>query len=223
MHLRAASGRANVTGRVAMTRRSGCKDASFPRSTEHRAGIPPTSAMPSSTQEYPMKKLLTRALLLVTLLAPVAAFAQTAVTANPNHQKMLLGSTWYETANKRLVYDFWRTVFEAGQVQYAPMYMDKNYIQHNPNVANGRDAFIAFLTAFVKPTPVQPRVQLPLVAITADGDLVTLVSVRTLPNPNKPGTTYTTTWFDMFRIEKGLIKEHWDPDTIAGRASTGGQ
>lgn len=84
-------------------------------------------------------------------------------------------------------------MFEAGQVQYAPMYMDKNYIQHNPNVANGRDAFIAFLTAFVKPTPVQPRVQLPLVAITADGDLVTLVSVRTLPNPNKPGTTYTTT------------------------------
>ncbi|AGH75903.1 hypothetical protein NY99_16380 [Xanthomonas phaseoli pv. phaseoli] len=170
-----------------------------------------------------MKKLLSRTLLLVMLVAPMAAFAQTAVTANPNHQKMLLGSTWYETANKRLVYDFWRTVFEAGQVQYAPMYMDKNYIQHNPNVANGRDAFIAFLTAFVKPTPVQPRVQLPLVAITADGDLVTLVSVRTLPNPNKPGTTYTTTWFDMFRIEKGLIKEHWDPDTIAGRASTGGQ
>lgn len=102
-----------------------------------------------------MKKLLSRALLLVMLIAPMAAFAQTAVTANPDHQKMLLGSTWYETANKRLVYDFWRTVFEAGQVQYAPMYMDKNYIQHNPNVANGRDAFIAFLTAFVKPTPVQ--------------------------------------------------------------------
>ncbi|AVQ05565.1 TPA: SnoaL-like domain-containing protein [Xanthomonas vasicola pv. zeae] len=169
-----------------------------------------------------MKKLPTRALLLVMLVAPVAAFAQTAVTANPNHQKMLLGSTWYETANKRLVYDFWRTVLEAGQVQYAPMYMDKNYIQHNPNVANGRDAFIAFLTSLVKPTPVQPRVQLPLVAITADGDLVTFVSVRTLPNPNKPGTTYTTTWLDMFRIEKGVIKEHWDTDTISG-PSTGGQ
>ena len=122
-----------------------------------------------------MKQLFSRALLLVMLLAPMAAFAQTAVTANPNHQKLLIGSNWSETANKRLVYDFWRIVFEAGQVQYAPMYMDKNYIQHNPNVANGRDAFIAFLTAFVPPTPVQPRVQLPLVAITADGDLVTLV------------------------------------------------
>lgn len=170
-----------------------------------------------------MKKLFIRALLLAMLVAPVAAFAQTAVTTNPSHQKMLLGSTRYETANKQLVYDFWRIVFEAGQVQYAPMYMDAHYIQHNPNVADGRDAFVTFLTSFVKPKPVQPRVQLPLVAITADGDLVTLVSVRTLPNPNKPGTTYTTTWFDMFRIENGLIKEHWDPDTIAGRASIGSQ
>ncbi|PPU06680.1 nuclear transport factor 2 family protein [Xanthomonas arboricola] len=170
-----------------------------------------------------MNKLFSRALLLVMLVAPVAAFAQTAVTENPNHQKMLLGSTWPETVNKRLVYDFWRIVFEAGQVQEAPKYMDKNYIQHNPNVANGRDAFIAFLTAFVPPTPVQARVQLPLVVITADRDLVTLVSVRTLPDPRDPGKTYTTTWFDMFRIEKGLIKEHWDPDTIAGRANSGGQ
>ncbi|MCC4599117.1 nuclear transport factor 2 family protein [Xanthomonas melonis] len=169
-----------------------------------------------------MKKIVSRALLLLMLSVPLAAFAQTAVTANPNHEKMLYGSTWQETVNKRLVYDFWRIVFEAGQVQEAPKYMDKNYIQHNPNVANGRDAFIAFLTAFVPPSPVQRRVQLPLVAITADRDLVTLVSVRTLPDPRHPGQTYTTTWFDMFRIEKGLIKEHWDPDTIAGRASSGG-
>lgn len=40
-----------------------------------------------------MNKLFSRALLLVMLVAPVAAFAQTAVTENPNHQKMLLGST----------------------------------------------------------------------------------------------------------------------------------
>ncbi|KAB7769686.1 nuclear transport factor 2 family protein [Xanthomonas maliensis] len=168
-----------------------------------------------------MKRLLTRLLLLTLLLAPVAGFAQTAVTPNPNHEKLLVGSNWYETANKRLVYDFWRIVFEAGQVQYAPMYMDKNYIQHNPNVANGRDAFIAFLTSFVKPSPIKPRVQLPLVAITADHNLVTLVSVRTLPDPRDASKTYTTTWFDMFLIENGLIKEHWDADTL--RANNSGQ
>ena len=27
------------------------------------------------------------------------------------------------------------------------------------------------------------------------------------------GAAYTTTWFDMFRIEDGKIAEHWDCDT----------
>ncbi|WP_369978477.1 nuclear transport factor 2 family protein [Xanthomonas bundabergensis] len=160
-------------------------------------------------------KIRLHAYLLALLLAfPAAsAFAQTAVTANPNHQQLLQGSDWRTTANKRLVYDFWRIVFEAGHTEYAPMYMAKDYIQHNPTVANGRDAFLQFLTAFVKPQPIQPRVQLPLVAILAEGDYVTLVSVRTLPDPKDATKTYTTTWFDMFRIQNGKIQEHWDPAT----------
>ncbi|KAB7781179.1 MULTISPECIES: nuclear transport factor 2 family protein [Xanthomonas] len=160
-------------------------------------------------------KIRFQACLLALLLAlPVAsAFAQTAVTANPNHAQLLHGEDWRTTANKRLVYDFWRIVFEAGHTEYAPMYMAKDYIQHNPNVANGRDAFLAFLTSFVKPTPIRPRVQLPLVAILAEGDYVTLVSVRTLPDPKDASKTYTTTWFDMFRIQNGKIQEHWDAAT----------
>jgi ketosteroid isomerase-like protein len=51
----------------------------------------------------------------------------------------------------------------------------------------------------------------PLVSITADGDLVVLGFVRELPDPKEPGRTYTTTWFDMFRIADGKIAEHWDP------------
>jgi predicted SnoaL-like aldol condensation-catalyzing enzyme len=27
------------------------------------------------------------------------------------------------------------------------------------------------------------------------------------------GQKYTSTWFDMFRIENGKIAEHWDPAT----------
>jgi hypothetical protein len=29
-------------------------------------------------------------------------------------------------------------------------------------------------------------------------------------DPRNPGEPYTTTWFDMFRIEDGMIAEHWD-------------
>ncbi len=161
-----------------------------------------------------MKIRLHMYLLALLLAFPAAsAFAQTAVTANPNHQQLLRGSDWRIEVNKRLVYDVLRIVFEAGHTEYAPMYMAKDYIQHNPTVANGRDAFLQFLTAFVKPQPIKPRVQLPLVAILAEGDDVTLVSVRTLPDPRDASKTYTTTWFDMFRIQNGKIQEHWDPAT----------
>lgn len=170
-----------------------------------------------------MKKLFSRAALLFMLVAPVAAFAQTAVTANPNHEKMLSGSNWVQIQNKRIIYDFWRKVFEAGHVELVPLYMHKDYIQHNPNIPNGRDAFVSFLSGFrPTPLPIKARVESPLVAITADGDLVTLYSVMTLPNPNKPGETYTTTWFDMFRLENGRIKEHWDPATINPAPAAGG-
>ena len=53
----------------------------------------------------------------------------------------------------------------------------------------------------------------PLVAITAEGDLVILSFVREHADPKDPAQKYTTTWFDMFRIENGKIAEHWDPAT----------
>jgi predicted SnoaL-like aldol condensation-catalyzing enzyme len=39
---------------------------------------------------------------------------------------------------------------------------------------------------------------------------VTLVFVQTLADKSRPGSTYTTTAFDMFRIADGKIAEHWD-------------
>jgi len=34
--------------------------------------------------------------------------------------------------------------------------------------------------------------------------------VRELPDPKDASKKYTTTGFDMFRIEDGKIAEHWD-------------
>jgi predicted SnoaL-like aldol condensation-catalyzing enzyme len=34
---------------------------------------------------------------------------------------------------------------------------------------------------------------------------------REMTEPKDPKKTYTTTWFDMFRIENGKLAEHWDP------------
>jgi Ca2+-transporting ATPase len=43
------------------------------------------------------------------------------------------------------------------------------------------------------------------------GDLVVLAFARENTDPKDAAKKYTTTWFDMFRIEHGKIAEHWDP------------
>jgi len=152
--------------------------------------------------------------LLVLTFASLSAWAQAPVVGNPDHEQLLAAADPKLAANKRLVYDFWREVFEAGHVELAPKYMTETYIQHNPLVASGRDNFIGFLTKFVKPKPIEPRVAAPLVAIVAEGDLVLMVFAREHKNPKDESKTYTTTWFDMWRIEDGKMAEHWDEATL---------
>ena len=59
--------------------------------------------------------------------------------------------------NKRFVYDFWREVFEAAHMDLAPGYMAEGYIQHNPRVPTGRQAFIDFFNKVRKPAPIEAR------------------------------------------------------------------
>jgi predicted SnoaL-like aldol condensation-catalyzing enzyme len=157
-----------------------------------------------------MLKSLTQLITLLMLSLALPALAQVTVSANPDHKAMLMSKDTKLAANKKLVYDFWREVFEAGHMELAPQYMTESYIQHNPNVATGRKAFIDFFSQFKKPQAIADKVAAPLVSITAEGDLVTLTFVRELKDPKDPTKTYTTTWFDMFRIENGKVAEHWD-------------
>ncbi|MBL8696790.1 MAG: nuclear transport factor 2 family protein [Alphaproteobacteria bacterium] len=159
-----------------------------------------------------MIRLAAAVLFATTLLAAAPpSVAQTPVAASADHAVLLAHPDPRLAANKRLVYDFWREVFEAAHMDLAEKYMLASYIQHNPNVPDGRAAFVSFFSKIRQPKPIEPRVAAPLVAILADGDLVTLVFARELPEPSDATKKYTTTWFDMFRIENGKIAEHWDP------------
>jgi predicted SnoaL-like aldol condensation-catalyzing enzyme len=140
-----------------------------------------------------------------------ATIAQVLVLANADHAALLNSTDPKLAENKRLVYDFWREVFEAGHMELADKYMAESYVQHNPNVPTGRGAFVEFFTKVKKPKPIEAKVSAPLVSITAEGNMVVLSFVRELTDPKDPSKTYTTTWFDMFRIENGKIAEHWDP------------
>jgi predicted SnoaL-like aldol condensation-catalyzing enzyme len=77
-------------------------------------------------------------------------------------------------------------------------------------VPTGKKGFIDLFSQFAKPQPIADKIMSPLVAIVAEGDYVILSFVKELPDPNDPSKKYTTTAFDMFRIENGKIAEHWD-------------
>lgn len=111
--------------------------------------------------------------------------------------------------NKRLVFDLWRHIPEAGREELAPLYMDPIYIQHNPNAATGRDGAVAYF-AMRPDTSIDPTLEDPLVASVAEGDLVVQVLQEERPHPNKPGQIYYVAWFDMFRVKDGRVIEHWD-------------
>ena len=66
----------------------------------------------------------------VALFFALAAQAQVPVTPNPDHEAMLRHADPKLAANKRFVYDFWREVFEAAQMDLAPKYMAEGYIQN---------------------------------------------------------------------------------------------
>lgn len=155
-------------------------------------------------------KIAAAAFLLGTAITGTS-LAQVVVTPTPDHTVLLQSTDPKLSQNKRLVYDFWREVFEAGQLDLAEKYLAESYIQHNPNVPTGRAAFVEFFGKLKKPKPIATRVAAPLVAITAEGDLVILSFAREHTDPKDPSKKYTTTWFDMFRIENSKIAEHWDP------------
>jgi len=144
------------------------------------------------------------------LVLPTLAHAQVPVQATPDHRQLLTSPDSTLATNKRLVYDFWREVFEGGHLELADKYLAESYIQHNPIVPTGRAGFVEFFSRFSKPKPIEDSVKAPLVSIVAERDLVILSFVKEHADPKDPAQKYTTTWFDMFRVKDGKIAEHWD-------------
>jgi len=150
---------------------------------------------------------------IATVLFANATFAQVAVKPSADQKTLLQSDDPKLAKNKKLLYDFWREVFEAGHLELVDKYMAETYIQHNPNVATGRKAFVDFFSKFMKPQPIADTIKAPVVAIIAEGDKVMISFARELPDPKDSAKKYTTTWFDMFRIENGKLAEHWDGAT----------
>jgi len=115
-------------------------------------------------------------------------------------------------ANKRLVFDLWRTVVEAGHEEDAGRFVAARFVEHGVTGASGLAGVKAHFAARAD-VPVQDWIQAPVVAIVAEGDMVALVTQQELPHPHHPGRSYTLAWFNQFRIADGRVVEHWDAAT----------
>lgn len=162
--------------------------------------------------EVYLKRTFFRICLASAICVPFISHAQVAVQAAPDQKELLKASNPKLAANKRLVYDFWREVLEAGHMDLAPKYLTESYIQHDPNVPTGRKGFVDYFVKydFSEPKPIEPKVQAKLASIVAEGNLVVFSFVSECTDPKDKTAKCSTTWFDMFRIENGKIAEHWD-------------
>jgi predicted SnoaL-like aldol condensation-catalyzing enzyme len=105
--------------------------------------------------------------------------------------------------NKQTVLAFLDLAFnEKRPAEAAERYLGPRYVQHNPLVPDGPEAFVAFVTGF---TTQFPELRLEVKRIVAEGDVVVTHSLlRT--SPGDRGTAAA----DICRLEGGRIVEHWD-------------
>lgn len=146
--------------------------------------------------------------------APIVDGLPVPVTAHPDQFSLLASNDPQLAANKKLVFDMWRTILIAGQVEQAERFLAEDYIQHNVMVPTGRAAFQQIFASFVPRQDMVPGTIPELVTLVAEGDYVVLALVSHYPEPDGSGNTYTSTHFDLFRIENGLIAEHWDSEQL---------
>ena len=105
-------------------------------------------------------------------------------------------------ANKKNAIAFYRTAYLGDPAKAVEMYVGAEYIQHNPRVGNGKQAFIDYFTEMANE---YPNKEIEFVRAVAEGDLVALHTHQTWPGNEE----YVT--MDFFRFdENGKIVEHWD-------------
>jgi predicted SnoaL-like aldol condensation-catalyzing enzyme len=118
-----------------------------------------------------------------------------------------------EAANKKVVLDMWYDVVCRRDFAMAPVYIARDYIQHSPSAGQGLDALIDFLKVELggdTPHPPGSVAMTQFEFVLAEGDLVQLMFRRPIPDPHDPARTREVWWYDTYRLDDGMIVEHWD-------------
>ena len=107
-----------------------------------------------------------------------------------------------EQANKDVVLKFYAAAINDKDADAAVKFLGSKYIQHNPRFADGAEPLRGFI-GFLKNT--SPLLKGEIKRVIVEGDLVVL-HVHSKATPEALGNAIV----DIFRVENGLIVEHWD-------------
>jgi len=105
-------------------------------------------------------------------------------------------------ANKQNAIAFYRMAYLGEPAEAVAQYVGADYIQHNPLVGDGKQAFIDYFEEMARDYPDK---SIRFIRAVAEGDLVALHTHQVWPNND----AYVT--MDFFRFDdNGKIVEHWD-------------
>lgn len=104
--------------------------------------------------------------------------------------------------NRQIVNAFADIFYRQKNVRKAFMnYVSDNYIQHNPNILDCREAAVEML----EPKFSNPEASFDIKRILVDGDLA-VIHLHGKMNKTALGGAVA----DIYRLENGKIVEHWD-------------
>ena len=116
--------------------------------------------------------------------------------------------------NRKIVKTFVNDVFVNHDLSKLDSYIRDDYIQHNPDVAQGKTGFIEFFKTTFK---AMPDFKYTLKKIVADGDIVMIYCTTSGTHTGgdwlgkaATGNRLEFDVVDIFRIQDGMIAEHWD-------------
>ncbi|MEN9659729.1 MAG: hypothetical protein RL571_3194 [Pseudomonadota bacterium] len=107
-----------------------------------------------------------------------------------------------EDKNKALVLKFYDIAFNKLDAEAVVPFIAKDYIQHNPEVANGVQPLQDFIRYLKTNSPNSRAV---IKRVIAEGDLV-MLHVHSQDKAGERGMAIV----DIFRVKNGKITEHWD-------------